>query len=223
MKQNSLTRKPLAVRLAWASLLVALIMLVLSAANAQRDGDLPQESEQIETVEQVAPSTADSPALEDGAPAAVADAPAVTADAPAVTAEEDATPDETVTVEIPTNISRWTELIPIAIAVLSPLLLGWLKRVLIVRRVDKNGVVVKELPTWFPKWLPLILGPLLIWLADFLVRWLAGAPGIDPYVLLLLSPLPTWLRELGDQYKKFRKGAATQVVDVEFPNGIEGV
>jgi len=115
-------------------------------------------------------------------------------------------------ITIPVNVSDWTQLIPIVVAVLAPMALGWLKRALLQEVIEPDGSVVAVLPRWFPKWLPLLLAPAMIWIADLLMTWIGGSPGVSPWILALLMPLPTWLREVGDQVRKAKSGASHSVV-----------
>jgi hypothetical protein len=115
-------------------------------------------------------------------------------------------------ITIPVDISDWAQLIPVVVAVLAPLALGWVKRLLLREVIEPDGSVVAVLPGWFPKWLPLLLAPAMIWVADLLVTWVGGSPGISPWILALLMPLPTWLREIADQVRKAKSGESHSVV-----------
>lgn len=116
------------------------------------------------------------------------------------------------TITLPAVLTDWTQLIPIVVAVLAPALLGLLKRALLHEVIEPDGTIVQVLPKWFPKWLPLLLAPALIWVSDLLMTWLGGSPGTSAWVLALLTPLPTWLREIGDQLRKVKNGESHTVV-----------
>jgi hypothetical protein len=123
------------------------------------------------------------------------------------------------TIDVPALVSDWTQLVPIAIAFLAPMLLGWLKRQIIVESTLPDGTIVKTLPKWFPKWAPYVLAPLMIWLADLSMQLLGGGPGMSPWLLALLAPLPTWLREGADQIKKINSGANPYVITIPDTGG----
>ncbi len=95
----------------------------------------------------------------------------------------------------------WMSLIPLAMAFLAPMLVGWIKKQLFTPVKQPDGSVVQVLPKWFPKWTPLVLAPVLIIASDLLVK-LLGGDGVSPVMLALLSPWPTYIREIGDQFKK---------------------
>lgn len=123
------------------------------------------------------------------------------------------------TIDLPALIGDWTQLIPIAVAFLAPMVLGWLKRQLIIETISPDGTIVKSLPKWFPKWAPYVVAPLLIWLADLCVQVLAGGPGVSPWILALLMPLPTWLRDGADQVKKIAAGANQYILNAPASGG----
>lgn len=110
-------------------------------------------------------------------------------------------------------VSDWTQLVPVAMAFLAPVLLGWLKKLIIVETVRPDGTVVKSLPKWFPKWAPLVVAPLLMFLSDYMTQ-LLGGPGLSPLLLTLLVPVSTWLREVGDQVKKLGSGVSPYIITV---------
>ncbi|MCZ7556789.1 MAG: hypothetical protein M5R41_10360 [Bacteroidia bacterium] len=122
-------------------------------------------------------------------------------------------------IDLPALIGDWTQLVPVAIAFLAPMILGWLKRQLIIETTLSDGTIVKSLPKWFPKWAPYVAAPLLIWLADLCVQVLGGGPGVSPWILALLMPLPTWLRDGADQIRKIAGGVNQYVLNVPAAGG----
>jgi hypothetical protein len=127
-----------------------------------------------------------------------------------------ATPVDLSNLDIPALVQDWTQLVPIVLAFLLPLILGWLKKQVLREVVQPDGSVVLVLPKWFPKWAPHVLGPVLLILADLVTR-LSGGPGVSPWMLALLLPVATWLREVGDQAKKVFTGQVHRVVSLVAP------
>ena len=120
-------------------------------------------------------------------------------------------------VELPADYSDWTQWLPVLVAVIAPALLGLLKKMLFREQQLEDGSVIVTLPAWFPKWLPLVLAPALVWLSDLLLQFLAGSPGLSPWVLVLLSSMPTYIREVADQLKRVYRGDSDQVVELLLP------
>ncbi|MBI5646692.1 MAG: hypothetical protein HY962_07145 [Ignavibacteriae bacterium] len=111
-----------------------------------------------------------------------------------------------VTVDV-SKIKSIGDVLPLALALLTPFLIGLTKSVLTVRRRQPDGTYVDELPAWFPKWLPLVLAPVV----PFFVTWiasLAGAQTASPLAAVLLGALSVYLREIWDQIRKSRASAA---------------
>jgi len=117
-------------------------------------------------------------------------------------------------VELPkVSIVDWTQLIPVALSFVLPLILGAVKKLIIIETTTPEGIVVYTLPKWFPKWLPLVLAPVLILAADMLTQLATGNPGINPYLLVTVFPAITaWIYNIAEQIRKAGTGQSTQVV-----------
>lgn len=122
------------------------------------------------------------------------------------------------------SIDVWTQLIPVALAFVLPLILGAVKKLIIIEEVQYDGVIVYKLPAWFPKWLPMVLVPVIVFGADMLTQLLTGSPGLSPYVLAVLPPITSWLYNVAEQVRKASTGQTSLVVKVEgLPDGVTGV
>lgn len=111
------------------------------------------------------------------------------------------------------DLSRWENLIPVAMAIIAPMLIGVIKKAVMVTETLPDGRTVAVLPKWMPKWAPLLIAPALVWLADLLVNIVTDrAAGLPTWVVVLLSTLPTYIRDAADQFKKWLSGEDMRTV-----------
>lgn len=130
-------------------------------------------------------------------------------------------------VPFPTNPQSLTDFLPWLISLSTPLLLGLLKKLLLVKTVqtmeDGSELVVYSLPAWFPKWLPMLINPALN-LAQTWLLSLATGGDVSPVMVGILTMASAFFYNVYEQIFKVATGASSRVVKVDgLPDGIKGV
>ncbi|HOJ03277.1 MAG TPA: hypothetical protein PK916_04665 [Bacteroidota bacterium] len=130
-------------------------------------------------------------------------------------------------IPFPTDAQSLIDYLPWALSLVTPLLLGLLKKLLLVKtqQVDEDGNVIEiyELPVWFPKWLPMLLNPLLNWLALWLTSLATGGE-VSAAMVAVLMLASSFIYNVYEQIFKVATGTNNRVVKITgLPQEIQGI